>query len=190
VCNLFVAVPAHDDLRFTFAIDLDVRNPNAIPIPVVEMLAAFTAFPAATGQQNLGAACLTFCADPNNCAQDAPNACHSDSRDIRSITDFAQAAARFLIAVADGEQRFDNLRLRTIPANGTARATVRLSLDVDTMLTVMRTLSQDAIQQITQGRIPAFAIPYRFEGTIWINVDNFGRFGASIPPYTGTWNLQ
>jgi hypothetical protein len=190
VCGLIGPVPQQQDLQFVFAVDLDVTNTNAYDIPVVELLAAFTAFPDAQGQANLGAACLTFCDDPSNCPQNGPNACRSDQHDIRTLSDFAAATVGFLVAVAEGQESLSNLRVRTIPANGTTRATVRLRLDPNTVLSLLRTMSQDAITTIQSGRQPQFSIPYQFEGTVWINVEHFGRFAARIPPYRGTWNLQ
>jgi hypothetical protein len=190
VCGLFGPLPQPSDLRFQFDIDLDLTNPNAFAVPTVELLAAFTAFPQASGQQNLGAVCLSLCDDPTQCTQNGPNACRSTASDIRGIDDFARATASFLVAVAEGQEQLDNLRVRTIPPNGQMRATLHLELAPDTVLSLIRTLSNDAIQQLQQGQQPRFTIPYRVEGTVWINVEHFGRIAANVPAFEGTWQLQ
>jgi hypothetical protein len=190
VCGLFGPLPQPDDLRFRFDVDLDLTNPNGFPVPTVELLAAFTAYPQATGQQNLGAVCLSLCDDPTQCAQNGANACRSDQSDIRDANDFARATANFLVAVAEGQEHLENLRVRTIPANGQMRVTLHLELGADSVLALVRTLSNDAIQQLQRGQQPQFAIPYRVEGTVWINVEHFGRIAANVPAFEGTWNLQ
>jgi hypothetical protein len=190
VCGLLGPMPTSDQLRFVFDVDLSVRNDNAFPLPVVEMLSAFTAYPSGSGEQHLGAVCLSLCEDGASCPQDNPNACRSDSHDVRTIDDFARAAGSFLVAVADGQERFDNLRVRTVGPNGETHATVRLALAPEVAVSVIRTMSGDAINQIEQGRVPQFTVPYQFEGTVWVNVEHFGRIAAAIPAYRGTWTLQ
>lgn len=190
VCGLFGPLPQMTDLRFQFAVDLELANPNAFPVPAVEVLAAFTAYPQATGQQNLGAVCLSLCDDPTQCPQNGPNACQSDQNDVHDANDFARAATGFLISVAEGQERLENLRVRTIPASGQIRATLHLELAPDAVLGLIRTLSDDAIQQLQHGQQPRFVIPYRVEGTVWITVEHFGRIAANVPGFEGTWALQ
>jgi hypothetical protein len=189
VCGLLGRVPAREEIRFVFAVDLDVRNANAFPLPLVEVLSAFTAYPQATGRQNLGAVCLSLC-ESGDCPQNSAQACRSSQSDIRTMDDFARAAVGFLIAVADGRERFENLRVRTIAPNGQTRATIRLQLDADTVLSLVRTMSEQAIQQAQRGQQVQFAIPYQFEGTVWVNIEHFGRLAVAVPPVRGTWNLQ
>src|ERR1041385_5657351 len=62
-CRVFGEVPRKDDLRFTFRVQLEARNPATIPMPVVSALLAFTAYPADTGGQNLGSVCVEMCKD-------------------------------------------------------------------------------------------------------------------------------
>jgi len=189
VCSLLGSVPSRDQLKFIFGVDLDIENTASIPLPLVEMLAAFTAFPKATDQQNLGAVCVSLCQDPSQCAQGGAGGCRSDSKDIRSLQDFGRAAANFLFAVATGQERLENLKIRTLPAGAHAQVSIRLGLDPDTMISLVQKLTQDAVGQAQRGQQPSFSIPYRIEGTIWVNVEHFGRIAASIPAYEGTWNL-
>jgi hypothetical protein len=190
VCGLIGPVPSRDQLAFVFDVELDVHNDNAIPLPMAQVLAAFTAYPQATGQRNLGAACLTLCDQAVTCPQNGPDACRARDGDIRTLDDFAGATANFLVALAQGREQIDNLRVRTIAPNGDTHASIRLSLDPDVAAQLVRTMSEDAIQQAEQGRVPQFAVPYRFEGTAWIDVEHFGRIAVSIPPYNGVWNLR
>lgn len=190
LCGLFGPVPQASDLLFRFDLDLDLANTSAVAMPAAEVLAAFTVYPNASGQQNLGAACLTLCADPAQCVQNAPGACHSDQADIRGVDDFVRASAGFLVAVAQGHDRLENLRVQTIPANGQIRAVVHLELGGAQVLGLIRALSTEAIGQVQRGQLPRFAIPYRVEGTVWVNVEHFGRIAATIPAFESTWILQ
>lgn len=189
VCGVFGRVPTRDEIRFVFEVDLDFRNENSFPLPVVEVLSAFTAYPEATGQQNLGAVCLTLC-ESGDCPQNGPDACRSSDRDIRSIEDFGRATANFLLNLASGQERIENLRIRTIPPNGQTRATIRLQLNPDVVLSLIRTLGGDTLSQIQQGRTPQFTIPYQFEGSLWVNIEHFGRLAVSIPTFRGSWTLR
>ncbi len=189
VCSVLGPVPTREDLQFQFTTDLDFENPNQIPLPLVEILAAFTVFPAVTGEQNLGAVCLNLCEDPNSCPP-AEGACRSDQRDIRTLNDFAAAGINFLVGVATGQQRFENLRIRTLAPGAHTRSQVHLQLDPDAVLRVIEHVANNAVTQAQRGQQVRFDIPYRFEGTVWLRVENFGRFAASVPPFTGTWQLE
>ncbi|MBL8680701.1 MAG: hypothetical protein JNK05_16095 [Myxococcales bacterium] len=189
VCSIFGPIPTREDLQFQFTTDLDFENPNQIPLPLVEVLAGFTIFPEVTGEQNLGAVCLNLCEDPASCPP-AQNACRSDQRDIRTIDDFARATVNFLVGVATGQQRFENLRIRTLAPGAHTRTQVHLQLDPDAVLRVIEHVGNNAVQQAQRGQQVRFDIPYRFEGTVWLRVENFGRFAASVPPFTGTWQLE
>lgn len=189
LCQVFGPLPTREDLQFQFTTDIDFENPNQIPLPLVEILAAFTVFPQATGEQNLGAVCLNLCEDPSSCPP-AAGACRSDQNDIRTIDDFARAGVNFLIGVATGQQRFENLRIRTLAPGARTRAQVHYQLDPDAVLRVVEHVANNAVAQAQRGQQVRFDIPYRFEGTVWLRVENFGRFAASVPPFTGTWQLE
>ncbi|MDP3275162.1 MAG: hypothetical protein Q8Q09_08210 [Deltaproteobacteria bacterium] len=189
VCQVFGPAPRPEDMQFQFTTDLDFRNPNQIPLPLVEILAAFTVFPAATGERNLGAVCLNLCQDPATCPP-AQDACRSDQRDIRTMQDFAGAAVNFLVGVATGQNSLENLRIRTLAPGATTRAQVHLQLDPQAVLAVLEHVANGAVQQAQRGQQVRFDIPYRFEGTVWLRVENFGRFAATVPPFTGTWQLD
>ena len=189
LCQLIGGVPPMSALQFAFDIDLDVQNTNPYPIPMVEILTAFSAWPAAQGQQNLGAVCLSLCDEGQSCAQGDPQACRSGGPDIRTLADFGMATVNFLLGVVTGANGVENLRVRMLPANGTGRVIVHLELGVKAVLDLVRQMAGTAIVLVRKGKQPHFAIPWRIEGTVWLRVENFGRFGAGFGPRDGVWNL-
>ena len=190
LCTTMFGGQPGEALRFAFAVNLDVQNPNTIPLPMVDILAAFTAFPGAAGQESLGAVCLQLCENGQNCPQGGADACRGGSEpEIRTLEDFAMATAGFLFAVARGEQSIDNLRIRTIPAGGQSTVTIQLELDADVVLRILQTLASDALANIRRGQPAQFSIPYRIEGSVWLRVENFGRFGTNFGPYEDRWRL-
>ncbi len=189
VCNLLGPAPTAQDMKFSFDVELDVENTNSIPLPITSALAAFTAFPAATGQQNLGAVCMSLCEDPNSCPQNAANACESNEPEIRDIHDFAQAATNFLVAVVTGQERLENLRVRTVAPGAHTRVVFRLELNPEQVLALLRTVASDVVSQVASGRTPQIVIPYQVDGSIWITVEHFGRFAVTIPSYRNSWSL-
>ena len=189
ICRAFGPVPSISDVHFAFDVELAFQNPNPIPLPIVQSLLAFTAFPEHSGVANLGTVCLSFCEDPEHCEQDA-DACVSDDPEIRDARDFAEAATDFLFAAASGERRFSDLRVRTVPPNDQTRMVVRLGIDPAQMVDLLARLAKGDIDRIKQGRLPQLAIPYRVEGTAWVSVESFGRLATGFGPASGEWRLR
>ncbi|MDH3654766.1 MAG: hypothetical protein OEN21_10895 [Myxococcales bacterium] len=189
ICRAFGPVPKTSDIEFAFDVELALANSSTVPLPLVQTLFAFTAFPEAQDAQNLGTVCLSFCEDPDNCRQDA-NACRSDEPEIRDIRDFANAATGFLISTALGERKFSDLRVRTVPPNDEMKMVVRLGLDPLQMVGLIRQLGQGELERIKKGQIPEFNIPYEIEGTAWVSVESLGRLATGFGPAAGQWRLQ
>jgi hypothetical protein len=189
VCRAFGPVPAVSDLHFAFDVDLDFQNPNPVPLPVTQSLFAFTAFPQASGASNLGVVCVSFCEDPNHCAQDA-DACTSNDPEIRDIHDFAHAVGGLVFGLAEGSRQLADLRLRTIPPNERTRMVVRLGIDPIQMVGLIANLAKGDLDRIKRGKLPELVIPYRVEGTAWVSVESFGRFAANFGPADGRWHLH
>ena len=189
VCRAFGSAPRISDIDFAFDVELELGNSSKVPLPLVQTLFAFTAFPQETGSQNLGAVCMTFCENPSNCKQDA-NACMSDEPVIRDMRDFANAAPGFLIATALGERKLSDLRVRTVPPNERLKMVVRLGLDPTQMVGLIRQYARGEIDRIKEGRIPELRIPYQIEGTTWVAVESLGRLASSFGPTTGEWQLE
>lgn len=186
ICRVFGPVPS--DMRFVFDVELEIENRNAIPLPVASALFAFTAFPESLESENLGSACVSFCEDPDHCEADA-NACESDEPEIRSAEDFANAAVGFLIDVARGERRFQDLRVRTVEAQDRLRLVVRLEISAGQLTRLIRSAAQATIGRVLRGEDVRFEIPYRLEGSVWVAVESFGRFAASFGPHDAVWEL-
>lgn len=178
------------NLQFRFAVDLEFKNESNIPIPLVELLAAFTAFPEAQGAQNLGATCISLCEDPASCAQGGATACKADGKDIRSMADFGKAAAGFLFAVATGQEKLENLKIKTVAPKGKTSVTFRLELNPEQILGLVTQLSGSVMDQVKQGKSPSFAIPYKLEGTVWVTIQGLGRIGITLPSFGGAFNIN
>jgi hypothetical protein len=189
VCMVLGGQPSPAELAITFAVQLDITNPNSFPLPLVEALVAFSAYPGATGGQNLGAVCLSMCEDPSNCPPRA-DACTGGGPEIKTMNDFAAASAGFLVAVATGQARADNLKVKTLPANGTARATIALALDPPQVVALVARLGGDALDQVKRGSAPTFVIPWEVQGTAWVTVQNFGKLAAGFGPTQGRWEIK
>lgn len=191
VCRAFGPMPSDAELRFVFDVEIELVNRNAIPVPLVSTLFAFTVFPdiEIEGQPlegNLGTACVALC-DTHPC--DTERACVLDGSEIRDQEDFGRAAMGFLLDVAREERRFEDLRIRTLPAGDRARVVFQLEVSSRAMLPVLERVLGDAIASVREGRRPDLSIPYRLEGTAFLDVEGFGRFAASIPPVDRTWVL-
>lgn len=177
------------DLQFAFDIELEFENGNAVPLPIVQSLFAFTAFPDETSAANLGTVCLTFCEDPSDCRQDA-DGCVSNDPEVRDARDFARAATGFLYSVAVGDRRFQDLRVRTVPPNDKTRVVVRLGLDPTQTVDLIRSLGAEEIERVKRGEMPKLSIPYELEGTAWVSVESFARIASSFGPARGEWPLR
>ncbi|MBK6580513.1 MAG: hypothetical protein IPG17_31015 [Sandaracinaceae bacterium] len=189
LCGFIGEVPTAEELNFQFDLELLLTNRNPIPLPVVSALVGFTAYPGTEANQTLGSVCMSFCQDPNNCTQSL-EACDSTEPEIRTRQDFAMAAANFLIATALGERSFSDLRIQTIPAGSELRFIIRLSLDPRQMIDLLREATLNLIELLRNRQIPEFVIPYSIEGSVWVSVENFGRFAASFGPYGNEWRLR
>ena len=189
ICRAFGPVATISDVHFAFDVELEFGNPNPIPLPIVQSLFAFTAFPEESGARNLGTACLSFCEDPRRCQQSA-DACVSDQPEIRDVRDFAGAVKDFLISVALEERRFEELRVRTIAPGKQTRMIVRLGLDPAKMVDLIAKMAEGDIERVKDAQTPKLSIPYRIEGTAWVSVESFGRFATNFGPTSGSWRLR
>jgi hypothetical protein len=193
VCMILGGAPSRAELQITFAVSLDVTNENAFALPLVEALVAFTAFPGATAQagsnQNLGAVCLSFCDNPSGCVP-APDACTAGGPQIKTVNDFAAASAGFLVGVATGQEKLENLKVRTLAPNGTTRVTVSLMLDPQQVLGLLAKLGTDALSQVKRGQVPQFVIPWQVEGSAWVTVEHLGKIAAGFGPTQGVWEIR
>lgn len=189
VCMILGGRPSAAELKIGFALQMDVTNDNAFALPLVEALVAFTAWPGAQGGQNLGALCLSFCDQGTQCPP-RPDACTTGGPEIRTANDFAHAAAGFLVAAAVGQVNPDNLRVRTLPANGTTRVTLALELDPMQLVNLFARLGMESLNAVKRGQVPRFVIPYQIEGSAWVTVVGLGKLAAGFGPFQGSWEIQ
>ena len=189
VCMALGRAPSPAELKIGFAVQLDVTNPNAIPLPLVDALVAFTAYPGQQGGNNLGAVCVSFCDDGASCSP-RPDACTGGGPQIRTMNDFAAAAAGFLFAAATGQASPEDIKIKTIGPNQTMRVTVGLELDPMQVVALMARFASTAIDQVKRGQVPRFDIPYSIEGSAWVTVQGFGKLAAGFGPLQGVWEMQ
>jgi hypothetical protein len=189
--GLFGARPSPDAMAIAFDARLRIQNPNEIPLPLATMLAAVTVFPGAANEQT-GATCVQLCpSGPNTCGPPDPNACQASSRDVRSLSDFANAATGLVVsnglaAIAGQPPSF---AAPTVAAASEIEVSARFSLSPQQLLRVMRQLADQSVNELKQGRAPSFTIPYRLEGTIWFDAGSFGRIAIPWGPAAGSWTI-
>ncbi len=188
-CGVLGPVPGAGALRFAFDVELDIENTAHVPLPLLQALVAFHAFPEDRAPASLGAVCVSLCEDAASCPSTGAEACRTDEPLVRDMDDFAAATVNLLVGIARGDRRVTDLRVRTIPAGESVRAIVRLELDADRMLDLLGRVASRAVEQASRGETPVFAIPYALEGSVWARVEGFARIGASFGPVRGSWDL-
>jgi hypothetical protein len=193
VCQgLFGRRPSPSEMMVAFDLHFSVSNPNKIPVPLASILTAATLFPAGSSQR-LGAVCAQLCpaGQPGCGGGPAPGACQASSRDVHSLSDFAGAAANFLIAsgVAAAAGRPIGFTAPQVSAASQLNVTVRFSFGPQELLATMRQLAAQSVSQLRSGRTVTFSVPYRLEGTVWFDVGSLGRIAVGFGPSNGVWVL-
>ena len=191
VCQgFFGRRPSASEMVVVFDLHFRVTNPNHIPVPLANVLAGVTLYPATT-HQRLGAVCVQLCAEgqPACSGQPAPGACQASTRDVRSLSDFANAAGNFLIAsgIAAATGQPVTFVAPKVSQAGALDVTMRYTLGPQDMLLAMKQLALQSVQQLKSGQRVTFAIPYRIEGTVWFDVGSLGRIAVGFGPADGTW---
>jgi hypothetical protein len=175
--------------RFVFDLELAITNQSPAPMPMVQALVAFQAYPDANDPTSLGTTCVSLCGEPSECPAEGPEACVSDDPLVHDRASFVNAAAGFLVGVATGVVDPRNVSVAMIPAGSTLRTVVRLTLDAPTMLEVMTRLGRDVSDELRTGQVPAFEIPYAVQGAVWVEVSGFGRMGVNFGPARGEFRV-
>lgn len=190
--GFFGAKPAPAEMAVAFDLRFKVSNPNKLPIPLADILAAVTVFPAGSNQ-SLGAACVHLCApeQPGCTGQPDATACQSSSRDIRSMADFAGAAANLLITTgitAAAGQPLTFVAPR-VDAGAELEVVVRYTFGPEELLGILRQIASQSVNELKAGRSVSFNIPFRIEGTVWFDAGSFGRVPVGYGPVEGNWVL-
>jgi hypothetical protein len=191
--GLFGSKPPPAAMVVAFDLRFKVSNPNHIPIPLADVLAAVTVFPGA-GNRSLGATCLHLCAPgqpgcTGQSGQSDPGACQASSRDIRSMSDFAGATANLLIAAGIATAAGQPLTFTApqVSSDAELEVTVRYSFGPEQLLGILRQVASQSVNELKAGRTMTFSIPFRIEGTVWFDTGSFGRIAVGYGPVDGTW---
>jgi hypothetical protein len=192
-CRGFFGVrPTPPEMAIAFDLRFKVSNPNQIPLPLASVLTAVTVFPSATNQ-SLGAVCTQLCpAGQAGCVGgDNPSACETSNHDIRSLSDFGNAAANLLlsdgIAMALGQK--PTFVGPKVSSASELTVTVRFSFGLEPLLRVMRQLAVQSADELKAGHTPAFTIPFQLQGTVWFDTGSLGRIATGYGPVAGIWAL-
>jgi len=189
-CRLaFGAPPSKSAMTVSFDLRYKVENPNNFPIPVAEMLTAATIFPKKT-RQKLGAMCVVFCGkdQPGCTGQPQPDSCVSKSGDAKSLADFEQNATDLLISAGitllEGKQ--PTFEMPEVVQDSEVIVTARFSFGPTALLDALEELARQSVTQLERGQMPTFSVPFRIEGTVWLDVGSLGRAEIPFGPAEGT----
>ena len=193
-CWPFGAAPPASEMVVAFNLQFNMHNPNHFPIPVAEMLTAVTVVPGqGQSSQALGTSCIVFCSpdEPGCTGQPGPGACTAKSGDIRSIGDFTNATANLLLAsgVSLLEGQAPSFTMPEVVQDGEAAIEARFAFGAGPMLEALQQLASRSVSQLEVGDLPTFTIPYRIEGTVWLDVGSLGRVAVGFGPVDGTWSI-
>ena len=198
--GFFGKAPKKSKMKFNFLITFNLENPNSFAIPLVELLLALDVFKGANNAE-LGAVCVSFC-DPDSEEECDPAAaaCEADEGDIRSLDDINPSTEDLLElatdvgeAVIEGELP-ENLQFKVIPAAekgepGKTEARINFQLNINTMLSILKTVAKKSLDDIENGDAPSFDIPYAVDGTLFFDLPGFGRVAIDFGPFDGTWEI-
>jgi hypothetical protein len=190
ICEAFFGPPPSDaDRQVAFDLGFRVANPNKFPLPLAEILTGVTVFPEKTNQR-LGAVCLKLCPEGQACSgAPDPSSCQDSSHDIRTMGDFAQAAAGLLlssgIALASGQA--PTFTMPKVSAAAEQDVVVRFAFGPEQLYPLIRTLAEQSVEELKKGQRVSFRIPYKTEGTVWGDAGSLGRVAGAFGPASGEW---
>lgn len=188
--GFFGARPTLPEMTIAFDLRFKVSNPNQIPLPLASVLTAVTVFPAASNQ-SLGAVCTQLCpAGEAGCVGgNNSSACETSSRDIRSLSDFGNAAANLLVAegLAMALGQPPTFVAPRVSAAAELEVVVRFAFGPEPLLRVMRQLGVQSVDELKAGRTPTFTIPFQLQGTVWFDTGSLGRIAVGYGPVAGAF---
>ena len=189
-CRAFGSAPSLEEIKFVFDVTLGVENTNKVALPAVEAMVAFTAYPKAAEQAKVGAVCVALCPDGQECGPPPADGCTGGDQGLKSMSDYAGAAVGFLAKVATGQTAVSDVKVRTIGAGETATVNVRLELNAEAMVALIKNVAGETLSSIKSGKVPQFEIPFQLEGTFFVNIEAFGKIAAGFGPHADLWKLQ
>ncbi len=187
-------VPPQHRMQFHFELRYLIDNPNEIPIPTTEILAALEVF---KGREimELGAVCAVLCNEGDTACTGAPgeNSCKADGNEITSFEDvLTKSLPNLLVLTLDAAINgdLDNLAKRLIPAGAkNFEVRVRFSLGVDAMLEILGKTVDQLVDDALSNRPLELEIPYSVRGTIWFDVPIIGRVALGYGAFEDVWRV-
>lgn len=188
----FDSKPKKNKMQFSFDLVFDLANPNdKLPIPLVEILLGFTALE----ENNLGAACITFC-DPDEeaCTPDtnAEEACNVDEADDVTGPEDLVPTVDELVGIGEELASGDlsNWSFRTIEPNSSMEAHIAFDVGIDPMMGIFEDLLGIAVEDFIAGDPVELVIPYTVEGTLFFDVPEMGRKALGFGPFADEWQVE
>jgi hypothetical protein len=185
--------PAKDGLGFRFRLPLEVRNPNAFPLPASELLTVLTLFP---GQEDisLAAVCVSLCEDESgDCGGQGGGGCVAEEPELRGLQDLSEAALDYLslalLSDASG-QEIPRIGFRSFEANSKDTLNLTLDLGLDALQKTFKALFAGGLDKVLAGEDFKLAVPLDLDGTMWFVAENFGRFGAPFGPVSASFEAR
>lgn len=185
-------VPPQHRMQFHFELRYLIDNPNTIPIPTTEILAALEVF-RGRDIMELGAVCAVLCNEGDTACTGEPgaNSCKADGNEITSFEDvLTKSVPNLLLLTLDAAINgdLDNLARRLIPAGAKHfEVRVRFSLGVDAMLEILGKTVNQLVDDALANRPFEVEIPYSVRGTIWFDIPIIGRVALGYGAFEDVW---
>jgi hypothetical protein len=188
-CSALGGPPSPRQLEFEFGMTVTVKNPNNVPIPMLDVLLALKLF---SGQdaESLGAICVSLCgaADASCTGAPKPDACTATNRDVPLLESFAARVPGLIAGLASG-QLIDELRKSSIVAGGDVHVDLAFTMGVDQALRVIEKVARRFVDDAMSGRLGDLAIPVSATGTVFVQLPAVGRVGVGFGPVASTWRV-
>jgi hypothetical protein len=184
------APPAKSQLGFEFSVDLQISNPNDVPIPALDVLLALSLF-SAQDTQGLGSTCISLCgADSPGCTgAPKPGACTSSQPDIHTIAEFASGVPDLIDSINSGDTG-DALSQSLIPAGGDVNLNLAFNLGVDAALGVIQKTAATFVTGLLKNTPVPLSIPVSVQGAVFVQLPVGGRIGVNFGPVQSTWTIN
>lgn len=182
--------PPPSELQFQFGINIDIHNPNEVPVPALDVLLALTLFEDQSAEA-LGAICVSMCGseDPTCDGRPKPGACESTQQDIRTLDDFTNRIPSLIEDLVTGRAE-QELRKSLIAARGDVHLDLAFSLGIDQALRVLQKVALQFVNDMLSGRNATLAVPVAAEGTVFFKLPVVGRVGVAYGPLKSAWQID
>lgn len=183
--------PNKETLKFDFGMAVNIKNPNEVPVPALDVLVALTLFPGAKSEE-LGALCVSLCgSDAPTCdGKPRAGACTINETRVKSVDDLLQKRLPNLIAgVVSGEVQ-EELKKSTIAAGGDVKLDLLFSMGLDQALAVFQRTALSWVQQFIDGKNPVLKVPVQARGSVFFDVPVLGQIVVDYGPLSSEWVIE